>query len=185
MKSVKAISHQLEANTPAKPRDPIGFATRSAKPAILIHAMFDPAEWLRQQRRKYPERHREYSRNYYHRHKNDPNWRKHRTEYPRRYFLQHLHYHTTYAREWQRRLKAEVIEHYGKACACCGETTYEFLCIDHINGGGNKHREELGCTRNFYSWLKKNGYPEGFRTLCHNCNQSLGYNGFCPHQQKK
>lgn len=147
--------------------------------------MFNHTEWQRQHRRKYPELHREYSRNYYNRHKNDPKWRNRRRAYERRYFQLHPEYHTTYAREWTRRLRAAAIEHYGMACACCGESTYEFLCIDHTNGGGNEQRRQLGCSRNFYSWLKKNGYPEGFRTLCHNCNQSLGYNASCPHQKKK
>src|SRR5579859_8227770 len=39
--------------------------------------------------------------------------------------------------------KKSVLDHYGWACACCGETVVAFLCIDHVNGGGNKHREEL------------------------------------------
>src|SRR5262245_47553294 len=34
--------------------------------------------------------------------------------------------------------------HYGTECACCGETHIEFLGIDHINGGGHKHRKEIG-----------------------------------------
>ncbi len=147
--------------------------------------MFNHTEWQRQHRKKYLERYREYARNYYHRHKDDPKWREHRRRVQKRYFRLHPYYHTTYARRWAQKLKAETIEHYGKACACCGETNYEFLCIDHINGGGNKHREEVGAGRNFYSWLKKNGYPEGFRTLCYNCNQSFGYNGYCPHEEQK
>jgi hypothetical protein len=32
-----------------------------------------------------------------------------------------------------------------------------------------------------YAYLIRNNFPEGYRVLCHNCNQSLGYFGYCPH----
>lgn len=147
--------------------------------------MFDHTEWQRKRRRENPERDREHSRRYYWRHKDDPEWQEQRKMTARRHYDLHKQERNAKAREWSQCLKAAAIEHYGKACACCGESIYEFLCIDHINGGGNKHRKMLGCSRNFFSWLRRNGYPEGFRTLCHNCNQSLGYNGYCPHQQKR
>ena len=31
------------------------------------------------------------------------------------------------------------------------------------------------------SWLINERFPEGFRVLCHNCNQAIGYYGECPH----
>lgn len=34
------------------------------------------------------------------------------------------------------------------------------------------------------SWLKTNGYPDGFQTLCHNCNMAKGFYGICPHKEK-
>lgn len=41
-----------------------------------------------------------------------------------------------------------VIHAYGGACACCGESREPFLAIDHIAGGGNKHRKEIrACGR--------------------------------------
>jgi hypothetical protein len=84
---------------------------------------------------------------------------------------------------WRQRKRRELLDHYGGKCACCGEEHYEFLSIDHINGGGTKHRAEVGKGDVFYKWLRKNGYPEGFRVLCHNCNQAIGFYGFCPHQE--
>jgi hypothetical protein len=82
-------------------------------------------------------------------------------------------------------LRAEVLAHYGNKCACCGETHPEFLGIDHINGGGNKHRREpgVGSGAGFYLWLKKHHYPEGFQVLCHNCNLAKGFYGYCPHKK--
>lgn len=96
-------------------------------------------------------------------------------------------------RRWQnehtKRQRIKVLEHYGKNCACCSENNIEFLTIDHINGGGNQHRKEIierGEARcggsGFYNWLIKNNFPEGFRTLCQNCNASLGHYGYCPHK---
>ena len=77
-----------------------------------------------------------------------------------------------------------VFSHYGNVCACCGESHYEFLAIDHIDGRGYEHRKKVGPQR-IAAWLIKNGFPEGFRTLCHNCNMSRGLYGFCPHEKDR
>jgi hypothetical protein len=100
--------------------------------------------------------------------KTDPEWVKRNNERKRREF---------------KRYRKTVMHHYGGAkCACCGERTFEFLSIDHINGGGNKHRKEAKLSgKGIYRWLVKNGFPEGFRVLCHNCNFSIGAYGYCPH----
>jgi hypothetical protein len=80
------------------------------------------------------------------------------------------------------KIKLETLQHYGGKCACCGEVRHEFLAIDHTNGGGNEHRRKLGLSGwNFYRWLRDNGFPAGYRVLCHNCNMSLGLFGYCPH----
>lgn len=69
-------------------------------------------------------------------------------------------------------------------CECCGETTFEFLSIDHTDGSGSIHRKEIGQGSRIYFWLIKNNFPPGFRVLCMNCNHSLGMRGYCPHQRK-
>lgn len=74
-----------------------------------------------------------------------------------------------------------VISHYGGKCNCCGESIFEFLQIDHINGGGRKHRAEVGSGTKFYRWLIRNGFPDGFQVLCANCNFGKGQYGTCPH----
>jgi len=69
-----------------------------------------------------------------------------------------------YRQEYERRRRAEirtqVLHHYGgehPKCACCGVDFNEFLCVDHINGGGNKHRTMIGSGGTaFYWWLLKN-----------------------------
>jgi hypothetical protein len=70
-------------------------------------------------------------------------------------------------------------------CSCCGESIVEFLSIDHIEGGGNKLRKVQGGSGGFYNWLIKNGFPEGFRVLCFNCNSSIGFYGYCPHSMEE
>lgn len=71
----------------------------------------------------------------------------------------------------QRTAKAEAIQHYGGVCVECGECEPMFLTIDHINGGGGQHRKKLNKYGGlFFVWLKRNGFPEGYRTLCFNCN---------------
>lgn len=87
-------------------------------------------------------------------------------------------------RVYRREHRLAVLARYGNKCTCCGETRQEFLAIDHIDGGGNKHRKELG-NKSFYGWLIKNDYPAGFRVLCHNCNMALGCYGYCPHNQER
>lgn len=90
-----------------------------------------------------------------------------------------------YRRKYQRNLRLEILEHYGgspPSCACCGETTIQFLTIDHINGGGREMRRiELRGSGGLYNFLKNSNYPDGYRVLCYNCNCSIGHYGYCPH----
>jgi hypothetical protein len=81
-----------------------------------------------------------------------------------------------------RKIREETLAAYGGKCECCGEDHYEFLAIDHINGGGNKHRRAIGTSISMARWLRDSGYPDGFRILCHNCNMAIGFYGRCPHQ---
>jgi hypothetical protein len=93
------------------------------------------------------------------------------------------------AKKFRQNQKLKILKHYGgnpPKCACCNEKNIEFLALDHIEGGGRKHRASLKGKYGgnaFYYWIIKNKFPEGFRILCHNCNQSLGLYGYCPHQK--
>lgn len=82
----------------------------------------------------------------------------------------------------RQRLRIEAVKHYGGKCACCGESEMNFLCIDHVGGGGNAHRKVIS-TKSIGEWLYANDYPTGFQVLCHNCNMAEGIYGICPHQQ--
>jgi hypothetical protein len=82
-------------------------------------------------------------------------------------------------RKYKRHIKLGVLDAYGgRTCALCGHADISVLEIDHIGGGGTKHRRELGkgepaaaAGHVFYLWLRKNGYPSGYRVLCPNCNR--------------
>ena len=55
-------------------------------------------------------------------------------------------------------IKLEVIEAYGGRCACpggCDVTEPDWLSMDHVFGGGVKHRKQLKVIGlDFYRWLK-------------------------------
>ena len=96
------------------------------------------------------------------------------------------------SRKWQRNHTAKIRPMCFKAyigdppkCMCCGETTMEFLSLDHINGGGKHHRKAINKVGNgFYDWVVKNNFPEGLQVLCHNCNLAKGFYGECPHKKQ-
>lgn len=84
-------------------------------------------------------------------------------------------------RRKQRERKEDVIDHLGGECACCHENRVMFLAVDHINGGGNRHLQEIGSGA-LYITVQREGYDSTkYRVLCHNCNNALGSYGFCPH----
>ena len=85
-------------------------------------------------------------------------------------------------RAWQQRQRLAALGAYGGKCACCGETTTDFLCIDHINDDGGAHRRQIG-RGNIFHWLQKNEYPDGFQVLCWNCNAAKAMRGGCPHKK--
>ena len=90
------------------------------------------------------------------------------------------------SRRYHFKLKIQAFNNYGgPSCRCCGETIIQFLTIDHIDGGGSRHRKSINATAgvDFYRWLRTNGYPKGYQVLCFNCNCAKGYFGACPHQE--
>lgn len=81
-----------------------------------------------------------------------------------------------YLRASRDKIRAQVFAAYCHGLICCqqcGETERMFLVIDHINGGGHKHR--LAIRSSIYYWLKKHKYPSGYQVLCQNCNFVKAY----------
>jgi len=113
-------------------------------------------------------------------------------EYIRNYNKRHIDDHRNYQKLWMRlyrqKIKHEVLLHYSNGelkCACCGESNYFFMTIDHIMGRGKTDRE-AGQKRSGWRLcvnLKMRGYPDGYQVLCYNCNLAKGHYGSCPHER--
>jgi hypothetical protein len=88
-------------------------------------------------------------------------------------------------RERNKRLREEALLAYGGKCTCCGETELAFLTLDHINGGGTKHRNSGFQGTKLYWHLKHAKYPSGYQVLCANCNMAKARSLGCPHRHKE
>ncbi len=84
----------------------------------------------------------------------------------RKWYKKHPEKALAYQRDFQRQRKVKLLTYYGGgkcACVVCGESRVACLSIDHIRAIGAKRQLNLYC------WLVKNGYPDGYQTLCMNC----------------
>lgn len=101
--------------------------------------------------------------------------------YHRRSYVKHKTETDAAHRSYHERVRNACFDAYGGKCVCCGETEYEFLTFEHVNGGGRQHRKTVPHTQR---WLYKNGFPKdvGITLLCMNCNLAEGRRGGCPHK---
>lgn len=78
-----------------------------------------------------------------------------------------------------KKIKQEVVSAYGGSCSCCGESEINFLTLDHVNG-----RSSVDTLRGekMYRQAKREQFPDCYRVLCFNCNCSIGFYGYCPHE---
>jgi hypothetical protein len=82
----------------------------------------------------------------------------------------------------KRNKRVVAINALGGKCECCGEARIEFLTIDHINGLEDRIKNQRSG-EGLIDRVRKEGYPKDkYRVLCYNCNCSLGFYGYCPHQ---
>lgn len=92
-------------------------------------------------------------------------------------------------RVWQKayraKLRAEMISAYGGKCNCCGESTTEFLQLDHTENDGHLDRKAHKTSNKLFAILKGLGWPTNrYQLLCANCNfGKLMNGGVCPHQK--
>jgi hypothetical protein len=143
-------------------------------------------EYMREWRKNHKDDVRKTNRKYYETHLEE--WRKYRN----RYILSHGEQIKERIKISHQNLKFSVLAIYSEGqpeCSCCGETEISFLSIDHINNDGADHRRKFArkyCTfrgYQFYLWLRKYGFPEGFQVLCMNCQFGKKHNaGICPHK---
>ena len=72
------------------------------------------------------------------------------------------------AYELRKQRVSEIFELLGNKCSKCGFNNKIALQIDHINGGGYKHRKISGGGMTYYNQIKKG--IKKYRLLCANCN---------------
>jgi hypothetical protein len=138
-------------------------------------------------RRTHKEERKAYNKEHYQQHKEEIKAKNKAYNQQPKVIERHKIYHHKYHKDAREQLKAKLISYYSQGkneCACCGEKHIEFLSINHLNGGGNKHIHNIGAG-NFYRWLKNNNFPNGYNVLCMNCNFALGHAGYCPHDKDR
>lgn len=78
-----------------------------------------------------------------------------------------------YGKQYRTKIRMKILSHYGGSppkCARCGYTDFRALTIDHIEGGGGKHYQNLGGSGfYFHRWIIQNNFPPGLQILCMNC----------------
>lgn len=95
-------------------------------------------------------------------------------------------YASNYQSSRAKQLRKELIDAYGGCCTCCGEKEDAFLTLEHINGGGKKHRKQYSSHRRLYSAIKTEGYPKDkYTILCMNCNFASRCGRICPHKKRE
>jgi len=143
---------------------------------------YNQREYSKEWHKKNKEHVNTIARTYYHNHKEQAKLCM------ERYREKHKEQEQKRRREWSRKRKLLIIEHYSNGkniCNCCGEKHIVFLTIDHINNDGAEHRKKLGSAAHVYNWLIRNNFPEGYQVLCYNCNCGRYKNGgVCPHKQE-
>lgn len=115
-----------------------------------------------------------YRRTYYLLHK------KQEKQYRKQYHQEHIQQERVSQRLYGRMVLADdklvVLSYYGKEgkLQCCWPDCDiidpDMLSLDHIKDDGAEHRRRVkgASGRNLYRLLRRDGFPEGYQTLCMN-----------------
>lgn len=142
-------------------------------------------QYLKNWQRRNLHRYRKYNADYYRRNpdRNKGVWQRVKAD-P----IKHAQWKARTTKNAKARLRAArdaVLSMYGGKCKCCGVDERCFLNVDHINGGGRRHKRQFANDLVYYRWLVVLGKPRaGFRLLCFNCNFGYYVMGVCPHQSQ-
>lgn len=106
--------------------------------------------------------------------KNNPELRARVLATSKKNYHKNIEHHHKQKREYYVSKYTEIFRLLGEVCVRCGEDDKRVLHIDHIHGGGGKHRK-----RQNYSWwrycadvlssIKQN--KKEYQLLCANCNR--------------
>ena len=102
-------------------------------------------------------------------------------KYDQQWRLDHPEQRKESQRKWSKKRpqlrlnkKIIVLTHYSpeQELQCswtdCHVTDIDMLTLDHINNDGKKDRRKGLSGTSLYDYLMRNGFPEGFQTLCAN-----------------
>ena len=87
--------------------------------------------------------------------------------------------------DYRHALRREGIAAYGGKCACCGETEFDFLTLEHEQPPPKAKSGRRLTGAKAWAPLKAAGWPAGHTVLCFNCNCAKGAYGSCPHTRKQ
>lgn len=92
----------------------------------------------------------------------------------RRNSIDDLKYNTGTRRTLLRQRRIRVIMHYSGdrfGCVICGEATERLLTIDYTDTSRDRKTRYSGDE--LYRRLEKDGYPDGYRTICKACQRNI------------
>ena len=77
-------------------------------------------------------------------------------------------------RNGDKELRLKLLDYYSKGtmlCTHCGFSDVRALTLDHLNNNGREENKRLGIKTSavLYRRLRKQDYPDGYMTLCMNC----------------
>lgn len=84
-------------------------------------------------------------------------------------------------------IRQQALQRYGGTCMCpcgCRESDLRVLQVDHVNGGGNREREDLRGLR-FATRLVNEPIRDDLRLLCANCHVRITLHGGCTEELPK
>ncbi len=90
-----------------------------------------------------------------------------------------------YKADLTREIRNQALRGYGGKCICCGEKDFNVLELDHVNGDGKSHRQELRNAFKIFQWAIENGFPERLQLLCANCHMAKTRTGDCSYRAQK
>jgi hypothetical protein len=91
----------------------------------------------------------------------------------RDWYLKNKETHNRRSSERYRLIRNELFNLLGNECCQCGIQDYRVFSIDHVGGGGKKHRSEKGVGTGFmYRILREiKNESKKYQILCLNCNR--------------
>ena len=102
-------------------------------------------------------------------------WRERNAErvlsYRKTYNNEHKSERQLYRKEWQQKLRQQVLAFLGGRCSVCGETDWRMLQIDHIHGNGTADPfRKAGAVPLYRAILMMENPHKVYQILCANHN---------------